>query len=134
MSPKCVISEGDIMLSLTGNVGRTCLAYGENLLLNQRVAKIESEYQAFVYSFFRNDRFKKNMKSMTSSSAQQNLSPVMLSQFDVLLPNKELMDKYEGVASTMLFKIINLQKQNNVLAKMRDSLIPQLVTGNRELK
>ena len=32
-----VLETGDIILSLTGNVGRVCLVYGDNYLLNQRM-------------------------------------------------------------------------------------------------
>ena len=37
----CFLKKKDILLSLTGNVGRCCLVNSDNLLLNQRVAKIE---------------------------------------------------------------------------------------------
>jgi len=52
MKEACKIQEGDILLSLTGNVGRTCLAFGSNLLLNQRVCIIEpinKTNSVFVY-------------------------------------------------------------------------------------
>ena len=52
----CYIKEGDILMSLTGNVGRVCLAQGTNLLLNQRVVIIKPknpEHSNFVYWLFR---------------------------------------------------------------------------------
>ena len=53
MPPYCNIRSGDILLSLTGNVGRVCVAYGTDYLLNQRVAKLvplSDSYAAFVGS------------------------------------------------------------------------------------
>ncbi len=37
VKPEQKLETGDIILSLTGNVGRICLVYGKNYLLNQRV-------------------------------------------------------------------------------------------------
>ena len=42
MPEYCKLNSGDILLSLTGNVGRICLVNGDNFLLNQRVAKLLS--------------------------------------------------------------------------------------------
>lgn len=43
MPAYCKLQSGDILLSLTGNVGRCCLVTETNLLLNQRVAKIKAK-------------------------------------------------------------------------------------------
>lgn len=54
----CHLKSGDILLSLTGNVGRICHVIGENYLLNQRVAKLQARNQndfGFVYLFFRQE-------------------------------------------------------------------------------
>lgn len=40
MKPHCRLETGDVLLSLTGNVGRACIVVGNDYLLNQRVAKI----------------------------------------------------------------------------------------------
>ena len=49
MPSHCILNDGDILLSLTGNVGRVCLVNGEDYLLNQRVAKLDSKYPAYAY-------------------------------------------------------------------------------------
>ncbi len=35
MPEHCKLVDGDILLSLTGNVGRVCIVHGENFLLNE---------------------------------------------------------------------------------------------------
>lgn len=55
MPAYCKLQSGDILLSLTGNVGRCCLVTETNLLLNQRVAKIKAkEYydNSFLMLYF----------------------------------------------------------------------------------
>ena len=45
----CLLSKGDMLLSLTGNVGRCCLVTTDDLLLNQRVAKLEAIGYLLIY-------------------------------------------------------------------------------------
>jgi type I restriction enzyme S subunit len=53
----CVLKIGDILMSLTGNVGRMCFVDQENLLLNQRVGKLIGDkdfvYYMLIYFFKR---------------------------------------------------------------------------------
>ena len=53
MPKHCILEDGEILLSLTGNVGRVCIVNGKNYLLNQRVAKLKSAYKAYTYCLFR---------------------------------------------------------------------------------
>ena len=53
MPKHCILEDGDILLSLTGNVGRVCIVNGKKYLLNQRVAKLKSAYKAYTYCLFR---------------------------------------------------------------------------------
>jgi type I restriction enzyme, S subunit len=48
----CSLFDGDILISLTGNIGRVCLVFGNNLLLNQRVGKVvpkDPKIQTYIY-------------------------------------------------------------------------------------
>ena len=53
MPSHCSLLSGDILLSLTRNVGRVCMMIGDNYLLNQRVAKLKTNYPTFAYALFR---------------------------------------------------------------------------------
>ena len=69
----------DIVISLTGNVGRTAIITEENLLLNQRVARIQPRnilYHGFLYSLFRHPKTKLFLEGISKGTAQANLSPV----------------------------------------------------------
>ena len=65
MPAYCNLEIGDILLSLTGNVGRVCIVDRPNLLLNQRVAKLQPRRDKqdllFVYILFRQDTFKNHL-------------------------------------------------------------------------
>ena len=76
MKSCCKLEIGDILLSLTGNVGRVGIVCESNLLLNQRVAKIRSKNTNilhFLYFVFRQPSIKEQMIQLARGTAQANL-------------------------------------------------------------
>lgn len=129
----CVLSDGDILLSLTGNVGRVCLVYGENYLLNQRVAKIESSYPAYIYLLLRSREMFNEMNNLSNGAAQQNLSPIKTSNIKVVIPDEKILDLFENLLSPVIKNIIQLNKHNVVLKEARDRLLPKVMNGEVEV-
>ena len=79
MKACCFLHTGDVLLSLTGNVGRVGIVCEKNLLLNQRVAKFmpfESDLLPFLYFFFRQSIMKSKLETIAKGTAQLNLSPI----------------------------------------------------------
>ena len=71
-----VLKEGDILISLTGNVGRVSLCKDGDYLLNQRVgllqlAKIVN--QEFLYQILSSQRFENSMIACGQGAAQMNI-------------------------------------------------------------
>lgn len=132
MKKHCFLSNGDILISLTGNVGRVCLVYGENYLLNQRVARIESKNKmpkSFIYWMFDNPIMQKRIENLSYGSAQQNLSPIKLGELMVILPPDPLLESLDEMVSLINIEIIQLLIQNKKLAQARDLLLPKLMRG-----
>lgn len=77
----CILTEGDILLSLTGNIGRVCIVNGYNYLLNQRVAKLQTLHPAYAYCMFRSKEMLNKMTALSNGVAQQNLSPIRAEKF-----------------------------------------------------
>jgi type I restriction enzyme S subunit len=133
----CILKNGDILLSLTGNVGRICVVYGQNHVLNQRVAKLDpvnKNNREFIYLLFRQKRFQQKLEAMSNGAAQQNLSPIQVKGIKVLIPNSEILDKFSQFVGKYFDLSLSLQQKNQELSQIRDLLIPQLVTGKRELE
>ncbi len=132
MPSHCQLKTGDILMSLTGNIGRTCLVFGENFLLNQRVAKIHphrKEDQPLVYSMFRNPEARRRLEQIANGVAQQNLSPIQTGKLEIPIPPVSLRDSYGDVVSSMVKAILNLNRRNAVLRTTRDLLLPKLISG-----
>lgn len=133
MPKHCVLEEGDILLSLTGNVGRVCLVYGDNYLLNQRVAKLKSDIPGFAYCLFRSRDMFDEMNNLANGAAQQNLSPIRTGKVEVCFPSDGIIRRFETTVKPMIDQEIELNKMNVVLTEARDRLLPKLMSGEIEV-
>ena len=133
MPSHCNLNNGDILLSLTGNVGRVCLVNGDKYLLNQRVAKLDSKYPAYAYCLFRNKDMFDIMNNLANGAAQQNLSPIRTENVRILIPSDSLIQKFEDIVSPMIAKMLVLNQSNGQLKQARDRLLPKLMSGELEV-
>ena len=88
---KYMLFENDLLLSLTGNVGRVGLLPKEMLpaALNQRVACIrptERINKTFLFKMMNLDSFEKDCIDNSSGSAQKNMSTEWLKRYKFILP------------------------------------------------
>ena len=133
MPSHCILQTGDILLSLTGNVGRICMVVGDNYLLNQRVAKLESKFPAFTYCLFRHYDTFVAINNLANGAAQQNVSPIRIGEMDMLVANDKIMHHFEKVTENIRINILNLFSQIRHLTEARDRLLPKLMSGEMEV-
>lgn len=129
----CKLEQGDILLSLTGNVGRVCMVIGGNFLLNQRVAKLKSKYPAFTYCLFRNNDMFISINNLANGAAQQNVSPIRIGELPLMIANIEILESFEIIAWRMVSQILSLSSQIHNLTEARDRLLPKLMSGEIEV-
>ena len=128
----CLLSKGDMLLSLTGNVGRCCLVTTDDLLLNQRVAKLEAKEKrdwVFTYIFFRQPLIQKMLKDMSKGTAQANLSLIETADIKIQIPPEKLLKLFSEIATPFLKKVLKNKTQIQTLEKLRNSLLPKLISG-----
>lgn len=130
----CLLKEGDILLSLTGNIGRVCRVLGNGYLLNQRVAKLKSKNPLFCYCTFKSDYIYQSLNVISYGTAQLNLSPVKASKIKLPIPLLELLNNFEQIVKPIFAEIDTLLHQNTLLARRRDLLLPRLMSGKLEVK
>lgn len=136
MPAYCKLQSGDILLSLTGNVGRCCLVTETNLLLNQRVAKIKAKEcydNSFSYALFRLKETKELLISISRGTAQANLSPVEASKLPMVIPSEDARKSFSMISDSIMNKIISIHIENSRLSTLRDTLLPRLMSGELEV-
>ena len=134
MPEHCKLHNGDILLSLTGNIGRVCRVLGTGYLLNQRVAKLLSKNPFFCYCTFRSDYIFQSLNIISYGTAQLNLSPVKASKIKMQVPTGHLIELFEEKVTPLFAEANNLQHQNTLLARQRDLLLPRLMSGRLDVK
>lgn len=129
---KYKLFDGDLLISLTGNVGRVGLLQDELLpaALNQRVACLrvndEKINLGFLFASLNTDDFETECIKASSGVAQKNLSTVWLSKYEIHFPplgiQNQIVEKIEAeralVDSTKKLIDIYEQKTKETIAKL----------------
>ena len=127
----CLLKAKDILMSLTGNVGRVGIMYADNCLLNQRVALAEPvniNQQVFVYFLLKSDIIHKQYEMIANGSSQQNLSPIEAEKV-IIAYNPEVATKFSTLCNEYLNTIVSNLAENQELINIRDWLLPMLMNG-----
>lgn len=104
---KYMLEEGDMLISLTGNVGRVAVIQNEFLpaALNQRVAclklKTNRVLKRYLFHILNSDYFEKRCIQVAKGVAQKNMSTEWLKEFEIPLytieEQKEIIEKLDNV-------------------------------------
>ena len=135
MKKYCRLNIGDVVLSLTGNVGRIGIVAEHNCLLNQRVAVLQPKNKTFLpglYFLFRKESFQDALIGIAKGTAQANLSPIETLRLTVPYDKKSFV-----TTCSKLNYIFDLILKNRIeeiaLNKLRDLLLPKLISGEFNL-
>ena len=131
MSDYCLLKPLNILMSLTGNVGRVGIMYSNNCLLNQRVAILKEKNKKqipFIYSLFKNEYIRKKLENISTGTSQLNLSPIETEKFKIAY-NEYIIDSFSKTTFPYLKKIEQNLEENQKLTELRDFLLPMLMNG-----
>ena len=125
-----ILRKGDILISMTGNVGRVCKVECDNCLLNQRVGKIEVKKEFdknFIFYSLQSYSFVEKMKLLAQGAAQDNMSVKDINNYIIYLPkNKEIQSNISNVLSN-IDKQIELEQKLLEQYKLRQKALMQLL-------
>ena len=114
---KYMLKENDLLISLTGNVGRVGLIPKEFLPagLNQRVGclrikNMENISIRYLYQYLNSDKFEKECINHSNGIAQKNLSTEWLKDYMIAVPAIEVQNKIANELE-QIQKIIKIKKQ-----------------------
>jgi type I restriction enzyme, S subunit len=107
---KYILNENDLLISLTGNVGRVGLISHELLpaVLNQRVGKISIHKEMtpkFLFYRLRNSSFAKEAIDNSNGSAQLNLSSDWIMNYQLAIPPLDEQKRIVAKIDTLFAKI-----------------------------
>jgi len=130
------LNVGDILISMTGNVGRVCRVSEPSCLLNQRVGKlIPADFDSDLLFLLLGQRpFLSAMATKAKGGAQGNLSVTDITEFQFAVPPTEA--EQRAIATALGDVDALLAGLDRLIAKKRDlkqAAMQQLLTGQTRL-
>jgi type I restriction enzyme S subunit len=86
--------------------------------------------QIFLYFLLKEDE----LAQLNSNSAQPGLNQQAMNAFEIVMPLPELIQDFESLAEPLVDKIFKNSNQIRTLQKLRDTLLPKLISGEVRVK
>ena len=137
------LKTGDLMMAMTGaTVGKFGLLVAENkkaYLLNQRVAKFSpissvSDKIWFIYCFLNQKSTIDYIVNIAEGSAQPNISADSIMATQLVKPSNELINIFNETVDSNLNKMLMNREECLTLEKLRDTLLPKLISGELRIQ
>ena len=127
-----ILHKGDILISMTGNVGRICLVNKSNCLLNQRVGKItpqENCDRKFLFYMLHRRHFLYEMISLAEGGAQGNLSKGSIMSYKVHLPSVSEQQHISNILDVTKKELDILKQLTEKYRAQKRGLMQKLLKG-----
>ena len=125
-----VIPKDTVVLSFKMTVGRVAITT-EEMLSNEAIAHFKFNTKTpFTkeYLFLYLKTYKYELLGSTSSIVT-SINSAMIKDMEVAIPNADSMSKFQKVTEPLFEKIKTNQQQTQTLEKLRDNLLPKLMSG-----
>lgn len=142
INDKFKIEPGDFLVAMTGaEVGKVGVVpdYQQPLWLNQRVGKLKDRLfvnsSILVGKILQSKEYYEVIQGLAYGSAQPNISASGIENIEICLPNnlediQVLIDEFARSQN----QIIHNLTENESLTKLRDTILPKLISGEVRLK
>lgn len=121
-----------VLIAITGAI---LVSVSEiELCANQSVVGIHSSErvcQEYIYEWVKSSV--QQLISKMSGSAQQHVNKEIIESTPILVPSRQVMKRFEGIAKPIFDEIANLLFRNKTLEGVRDLLLPRLISGNLDV-
>ncbi|MFI3159213.1 restriction endonuclease subunit S [Streptococcus suis] len=122
-----VLNKGDILISLTGNVGRVSKMTESKGVLNQRVGKLTTTANfEFIFSILRTEKFENEMRLASQGAAQANISNKDVLQYMIPLPSLPEQEAIGTFFQTLDQEIAQVEDKLASLKEMKKTLLRKL--------
>lgn len=125
-----IVNDGDVLFSWSGTLEVKIWCGGKGAL-NQHLFKVTSkEYEKWFYYYwikFHLERFRRIAEDRATTMG--HIRRKDLSDSKVLIPDRESLQKLSSMIKPIFDQIITLKIQSRKLKKVRDTLLPKLMSG-----
>ena len=131
-NPKKLANKGDILVSVRAPVGRINIA-NETCCIGRGLASIKSSYPTFcLFALYAsNEEF---AKYEADGTVFGSINKKGLEGINIFNADETAMSEFEQFSSPYVEMISDLDMENRLLANIRNTLLPKLLSGEIELK
>ncbi len=125
---KSLVNKGDIVMALTGNVGKISIIPDNGYLVNQRVGifKVDDVYREFLYLVLNSAEMQNAIQNIGGGSVQINISPIDIGSIKIIMPSacdirrfhKQVLPVFHTISLKQIENIKLKEIQPLLLAKM----------------
>jgi type I restriction enzyme S subunit len=131
---RSIVKEGDVLFSIAGTIGRTSIIPKklDNSNVNQAIAFIrlkDSKKSNFLLQLLKSEEVQNIVHSKIVQAVQANFSLTELGSLILAEPSNNVFDSWFEKTESIFMKISDLQDNTSALAKLRDTLLPKLLSG-----
>ena len=134
---KGIIQDQDVLLYKDGaQLGRKSLFMNgfpfDVCCINEHVFRLQSNdeiSQFYLYLWLDQPIMTNEIINLNSNSAQPGINQTDVKSLPILVPDFEIITKFENIISPMMNQIFDNALEINKLSKLRDTLLPKLMSG-----
>ncbi|MCT8796494.1 restriction endonuclease subunit S [Glaesserella parasuis] len=117
-----------VLIGCRGTVGQVTLSYPYSFVTNNSLV---IEYENSCVSMYYLEKYLSNinLKEISSGSVQPQITIQNMSKVKILIPNIEILNFYSEKVKEIYDKRLNHFYENQSLSKVRDLLLPKLLSG-----
>lgn len=126
---------GDLLINSTGDgtLGRAAQVWFQphNLTVDSHVTIVRpaAENMTFYIGLWGTQHEREIESLHTGSTGQTELPRDRVKALELLLPDKETLNRFNALIAPMAATIVSNQEENNRLVSIRDALLPRLMSG-----
>lgn len=128
------IKREDILLTSEAPLGEmVSWDFDEKIVLSQRLFGIRANRKVlspkYLYCFMNSGLFKYELKSRATGSTVQGIRQAELINTNVIVPPLQFTTEFQNLIGPLFIKMTLNEKESDNLSKIRDSLLPKLMSG-----
>lgn len=131
------VNRHDILISMIGTVGNLYLVQNKEInfaIKNVGLFKTSErlDLYEYIYCYLNTPKIKQYIKARMAGSTQQYISLGELRKIPIIIPNVlniSLIENFKSIVNPMFYKVYILSNEIENLIKLRDTLLPKLMSG-----
>ena len=124
------ITENEIFMVRYGTPGILSRNYNGIIANNMfKISPLKKVTSNYLFSALNVKRIQKFIKGNSTSSTMPAITFSTLNNLELIIPDSEIMKKFDNISEKIRLKQLNLLNENKKLTQLRDTLLPKLMSG-----